>query len=144
MKPLTWLVGGAAVTAVGLLLLKKRTDAHTTPSIPSGAPPQSYGEAKKVTLAVPAGWRRATNSEVSALPELGSQANALMNAPGFTSMTYGSLSPFVASDGNTYATWIEQHFHEPGGAVKPWGLHHGVTILAQSSSVLADEWPGVR
>ncbi len=143
MKPLAWLVGGAAVTAVGLLLLKKRTDVHTTPSIPS-VPPVSYGEATKVALAVPSGWRRATNAEVSTLPELASQASALMNTPGFTSMAYGSLAPFTASDGNLYATWIEQHFHEPGGAAKPWGLHHGVTILAQANSVLADEWPGVR
>lgn len=143
MKPIAWLVGGAAVTAAGLLLLKKRTDVSTSPSIPS-VPPVSYGEATKVALAVPSGWRRATNAEVSALPELGSQASALMNTPGFTSMTYGSIAPFVASDGNTYATWIEQHFHEPGGSAKPWGLHHGVTILAQSNSVLADEWPGVR
>lgn len=143
MKPLAWLVGGAAVTAVGLLLLKKRTVVHTPPSVPS-VPPVSYGETKKVALSVPSGWRRATNAEVSALPELVSHASALMNTPGFTSMTYGSLAPFIASNGNTYAMWIEQHFHEPGGAAKPWGLHHGVTILAQSSSVLADEWPGVR
>lgn len=143
MKPLAWLVGGAAVTAMGLLLLKKRTEVDTPPSIPS-VPPVSYGETTKVTLAVPAGWRRATNAEVSALPELGSQAGALMNTPGFTSMTYGSLAPFTASNGNVYATWIEQHFHEPGGTAKPWGLHHGVTILAQSNVVLADEWPGVR
>jgi hypothetical protein len=143
MKPLAWLVGGAAVTAVGLLLLKKRTCVDTSPSIPS-VPPVSYGETKKVMLAVPSGWRRATNTEVSTLPELGSQARALMNTPGFTSMAYGTLAPFTASDGNSYATWIEQHFHEPGGVAKPWGLHHGVTILAQSGSVLADEWPGVR
>lgn len=128
-----------------LLLLKKRTDVSTSPSVPS-VPPVSYGETKKVALAVPSGWRRATNAEVSALPELVSHASSLMNTQGFTSMTYGSLAPFTASNGNTYATWIEQHFHEPGGVAKPWGLHHGVTILAQAgaSSVLADSWPGVR
>jgi hypothetical protein len=46
-------------------------------------------------------------------------------------MQYGTLSPFTASDGKTYATWVEQHYHEPGGAVKPWGLHHGVTLLTK-------------
>jgi hypothetical protein len=55
-----------------------------------------------------------------------------MNTPGFTSMPYGSLTPFVASNGQTYATWIEQHYHPPGGAAQPWGLHHGVTVLARS------------
>jgi hypothetical protein len=61
-------------------------------------------------------------------------------------MPYGTLTPFAASDGNTYATWVEQHYHEPGGAAKPWGLHHGVTLLAQAALIgdLLDEWPGVR
>jgi hypothetical protein len=54
-----------------------------------------------------------------------------MNTPGFASMPYGSLFPFVASNGGTYATWVEQHYHEPGGALQPWGLHHGVTVLAR-------------
>lgn len=136
-----WLAAGSAI-AGGALLLWKRTgvDVRTPPPISGGAPPKTYGEATKVTLSVPAGWRRVTNAEVSALPELGSQANALMNTAGFTSMQYGTLTPFTASDGKTYATWIEQHYHEPGGAAKPWGLHHGVTVLAQASSTLADEW----
>ena len=73
-----------------------------------------------------------TGSEVAALPELGVTANALRNTSGFTSMQYGTLSPFVASDGNTYATWIEQHYHPPGGDLRPWGYHHGVTLLAQA------------
>lgn len=47
-------------------------------------------------------------------------------------MPYGTLTPFVASNGQTYATWIEQHFHPPGGALQPWGYHHGVTVLAQA------------
>ncbi len=80
-------------------------------------------------LAVPAGWRRVSSSEVSSLPELGMQAQALRAIPGFTSMAYGTLSPFVASNGKTYATWIEQHYHPPGGTARPWGLHHGVTLL---------------
>lgn len=89
----------------------------------------TYGETQKVSLSVPSGWRRATSAEVSALPELSAQANALVNTSGFTSMQYGTLAPFTASNGRTYATWIEQHFHEPGGSVRPWGLHHGVTLL---------------
>jgi hypothetical protein len=74
-----------------------------------------------------------SNSEVSALPELSAKAVALMNTPGFTSMQYGTLSPFVASDGKTYATWVEQHFHPPGGSAQPWGLHHGVTLLEKAT-----------
>lgn len=142
--------GSAVATATGLFLLRKRTGEDVIPSQPSfpgsDSPPKAYGEATRVTLAVPAGWRRVSGAEVSALPELGSRARSLMNASGFTSMTYGSLTPFVASDEREYATWIEQHYHEPGGAAKPWGLHHGVTILAQANapSTLADEWSNVR
>lgn len=130
MKPLAWAAVAGGVTA-GLLLIARKSSAaplvsSTTP------PPATYGETQRTTLSVPSGWRRATSAEVNALPELGAQANALMNTSGFTSMQYGTLSPFVASDGNTYATWIEQHYHPPGGDVRPWGLHHGVTILAQA------------
>ena len=108
--------------------------------VPSSPPPQTYGETTKVSLSVPSGWRRATSAEVSALPELSAQASALMNTSGFTSMPYGSLTAFTASDGKTYATWVEQHYHEPGGPTKPWGLHHGVTVLAKDVLALADEW----
>jgi hypothetical protein len=90
-----------------------------------------YGETERVALAVPSGWRRVAYSEVSAVPDLASQAVALRSTPGFSTMQYGTLSPFVASDGLVYATWIEQHYHEPEGPVKPWGYHHGVTLLAQ-------------
>ena len=134
-KPLVWLaIGGAAATGLYLVLRKAPSSTALPPPQPPPAPPipiQTYGETMRVALAVPAGWRRVTSAEVSALPELGAQANALRNTPGFTSMTYGTLTPFVASDGKTYATWVEQHYHEPGGATKPWGLHHGVTLLAQ-------------
>jgi hypothetical protein len=136
-KALLWIAAGGA--AVGLFFLGKRTDA--APLLPSTpAPPQTYGETTRVSLAVPAGWRRVTSAEVAALPELGSHAGALVNSSGFTSMQYGSLAPFLGSDGRTYATWIEQHYHEPGGATKPWGLHHGVTLLAQTTGALSDEW----
>ena len=157
MRP--WFLGlaaGGAASAVFFLFSRKSAAAPTGPA--SSVQPQSptptnvvydptatYGEQQKVALAVPSGWRRVTNAEVAALPELGAKANALRNTSGFTSMAYGTLTPFTASDGKTYATWIEQHYHEPGGSVKPWGLHHGVTLLAQrDTSVLSDEWPGVQ
>ena len=137
-RPLLWLAAGGGAAAVLVLIARKQSSNPSSPPA-SSPPPQAYGEAVKVTLAVPAGWRRATSAEVSELPELGVQANALMNTPGFTSMQYGTLTPFIASNGQTYATWIEQHYHAPGGAAKPWGLHHGVTVLAKTG-LLADEW----
>lgn len=128
MSPLAWAATAGAVTA-GILMIAKKAQA-ATPKTPGTSPTQTYGETTRVALPVPAGWRRVTNAEVTTLPELGAAATALRNVPGFTSMQYGALTPFVASDGRTYATWVEQHYHEPGGAIRPWGLHHGVTLLA--------------
>jgi len=128
MNKLLWFSIGSAVVGTALLLTGKRPARKDLP----GPAPQ-YGEAVAVDLPVPSGWRRATNSEVSTLPELQVAANALRNTPGFSSMVYGTLTPLVASDGKTYATWIEQHYHPPGGPAQPWGLHHGVTILASTA-----------
>ena len=98
-----------------LLLLTRRASAKPV-----------YGEAKRVVLLVPDGWRRMTNTEVTALPELIDQAKMFRSYPGFASL------PFAASDGKMYAIWVEQHYHEPGGPIKPWGYHHGVTLLAKA------------
>lgn len=142
-KPILWLaVGGAALTATAtVLFLRKRTAEGGSPPLPPTPP--IYGETTRVTIAVPASWRRVTSAEVAALPELGARANALRFSPGFSSSLYGTLTPFVVSDGKTYATLIEQHYHEPGGPAQPWGLHHGVTILARvgaEGGSLLDEW----
>lgn len=40
----------------------------------------------------------------------------------------GSQFPFEA-DGKKYVGLIEQHYHPPGGALKPWGPHHGVSVF---------------
>jgi len=118
-NPYLWMlaIGGGAV--VGVMLITRRAKAA------------SYGEKTRVPLAVPAGWRRVTNAEVTALPELGDRAVALRSYPGFATLPYGSLYAFTASNGNTYALWVEQHYHKPGGSLKPWGYHHGVTVLAK-------------
>lgn len=127
--PMLWLAIGSGAVAT-LLLLTKKAKAESI-AVPAFDPTQFYGERQKVALAVPAGWRRVTNAEVASVPDLVTSAKTLRSSPGFTTMTYGTLAPFTASDGKMYATWVEQHYHEPGGSVKPWGLHHGVTLLAQ-------------
>ncbi len=125
MKKIVWVaIGGGVLTS--LLLLTRRASAATAKPV--------YGEAKRVVLLAPEGWRRMTDAEVIALPELIAQAKAIRSYPGFTSLPYGTIFPFVASDGKTYATWVEQHYHEPGGPIKPWGYHHGVTLLALKST----------
>lgn len=42
---------------------------------------------------------------------------------------YGLEIPFE-SGGKQYVARIEKHFHEPGGPLKPWGEHPGVSVLA--------------
>lgn len=133
MKPLLNFVFGSSVVGVALLLFDRRAKADPLlpppPPLLPPAPQQHYGESARVTLAVPVGWRRASSSGNTVWPELVARANSLRSTPGFSSMTYGDLAPFTASDGNDYATWIEQHYHPPEVGPKPWGLHHGVTLL---------------
>jgi len=101
-------------------------------SAPAPTPPLStYGETERVAQLVPVGWRRVSSAEVATVPDLVVRANALRRTPGFASMPYGTLSPFVASNKRIYATWIEQHYHPPEGPIRPWGYHRGVTILAK-------------
>jgi hypothetical protein len=128
---LLFAIGGGVVAGI-LLLTRRSSAAPSSPETTGFDPNVFYGEKQKIALAVPSGWRRVTNAEVTAVPDLLTQATTLRSTPGFTSMAYGTLTPFTASDGKTYATWVEQHYHEPGGPVKPWGLHHGVTLLAKA------------
>ena len=128
---IAWLAIGGVGVVTSLLLLTRRASAATTVASPAPPPPKPfYGETKRVVLFVPNDWRRITNAEATALPELITEANAIRSYPGFTSLPYGTIFPFIASNGKTYATWVEQHHHEPGGPIKPWGYHHGVTLLA--------------
>lgn len=134
VRHILWLAAGGAA-AIGLFFVTRKTEAAFL--FPQQ---QFYGETQKIPLAVPVGWRRVTSTEVSALPELRTRAISLLSSSGFTSTPYGTLTPFTASNGATYATWVEQHYHVPGGTAKPWGLHHGVTLLAQTTpGVLLDE-----
>lgn len=137
MLPMAWWI---ATGGIGLTLLLTRKARASTQSARAPSPPSpSWGEAQRVALAVPAGWRRVSSAEVSALPELVSRANALRSTSGFSATPYGTLAPFIASNGRTYATWVEQHYHEPGGPVRPWGYHHGVTLLARADGTLLDQ-----
>ena len=86
-----------------------------------------YGEPKAAPVVIPEGYRRMRQSEVT--PELTAEAIrirreyiALERAP------YGTLIPFELETGS-YAAIIEQHYHPPGGPIKPWGYHPGVTLL---------------
>lgn len=132
MNPLIFL--GAGLLG---LFFTKRSSAATLSPLPPPAPPAPspdvpigpVGEAQ-VSTPFPSGYRRLKSSEVT--PELLAKASSTRSSNGFKLLAYGTVMPFTASDGKSYAVLVEQHFHEPGGPVKPWGYHHGVTLLAKA------------
>ncbi|MHC4392616.1 MAG: peptidoglycan-binding domain-containing protein [Planctomycetota bacterium] len=91
-----------------------------------------------VLLAAPAalaitsqqGWtlRRLTNREVT--PDISAHAVRILRA--HRSDPYGTDVPFVSA-GEDFVGRIEQHYHPPGGAMKPWGYHPGVSVFAVMS-----------
>jgi putative peptidoglycan binding protein len=41
---------------------------------------------------------------------------------------YGSEYPFDV-EGCRYVARLEQHYHEPGGPLRPWGYHPGISLF---------------
>lgn len=72
--------------------------------------------------------RRVRGAEVTANPDLGVQAKAILKAHWHEKL--GSEFPFE-SQGKRYFGRIEQHYHEPGGPLKPWGYHPGVSLFIE-------------
>lgn len=69
--------------------------------------------------------RRLRQAEVT--PEI--TANAVRILRAHRQDPFGTEVPFVAG-GRLYVGRIEQHYHPPGGAARPWGYHPGVSVLA--------------
>ncbi len=78
------------------------------------------GNQSRQPVAVPGGWRRATGAEASGY---GGAAQSILSSH------FGSPYGTVVTIDATTAALIEQHCHEPGGPVQPWGYHKGVTLL---------------
>jgi hypothetical protein len=68
--------------------------------------------------------RRLTDSEVT--PAISAAAVKILREHG--SDPIGTEIPFDA-DGKHYVGRIELHYHTPGGPMKPWGYHHGVSVF---------------
>jgi len=98
-------------------------DGPTTPAAPP--PAQHYGlDESAISVAIPAGWRRMKQSEVT--PEYLAFANAQRS--GVAKLSYGTTIPYSDS----VMAMVEQHYHEPLGPAKPWGYHHGITLLTRA------------
>jgi hypothetical protein len=69
--------------------------------------------------------RRLRNSEVT--PAISAEAVRILHT--YRPMPIGFQVPFTA-DGREYVGRIELHYHPPGGPMRPWGPHKGVSVLA--------------
>lgn len=69
--------------------------------------------------------RRLTNTEVT--PAIGAEAKRILKLN--HADPFGTEIPFQA-DGREYVARIEEHYHPPGGPLKPWGHHPGVSVFA--------------
>lgn len=113
---------------LGLLFLSSKR-AKAAGALPDGlmpAPPaQHYGlDEPQIGTPVPAGWRRMKSSEVT--PEYLSFANSQVSS--VAKLSYGTTIPYNSS----VMAMVEQHYHEPLGPAKPWGFHHGITLLTRA------------
>ena len=105
-----------------MLLLRKRSPTA------SAVDPSGEGEWIVTPATVPVGFRRVLGSEVTT--ELIDKAKEILKSHGQEPI--GTIVPFEASDGKQYLGIIEQHYHEPGGPLKPWGYHHGVSLFVEA------------
>jgi hypothetical protein len=76
--------------------------------------------------AIPPEYRRMKDGEVS--DELKAAA------PAFLSLPYGSVVPVPNIADQDVLAGIELHFHTPGGPVKPWGWHKGVSLFIRDEA----------
>lgn len=97
--------------------------------------PRTFQTANKLGMRVP---RRLQNNELT--PALIAQARIILAA--HHQDPFGTEVPFDI-DGIRYIGRIEQHYHQPGGPLKPWGYHVGVSLFIDAppdtTIVAADE-----
>lgn len=81
----------------------------------------------KVLNSLP-GYHRAKQAETTG--EMTAASSAAVND---IKTKYGNLVHHVSEKGVPFAVAIEEHFHEPGGPVKPWGPHKGGSIFIKNT-----------
>jgi hypothetical protein len=125
VKPLALVLGLGAVGA--LFLWARRSSSSSSSELPTGAiDPTGEGTWVVAPVAPPAGFRRVLGSEVT--PELTAQAKRVLSEHGRDPI--GTADAFTVG-GKAYLGIIEQHYHPPGGPLKPWGPHHGVSLFVE-------------
>jgi len=114
-----------AIAALGGLVLFMKEKAPTV--LPEGA--VDFGDDYWVIspAAPPSGFRRLLGSEVT--PSLTTWAKKILSEHGQEPI--GTQVPFEDS-GKNYLGIVEMHYHEPGGPLKPWGPHHGISLFVEA------------
>lgn len=101
-----------ALAGLVLLMSPKKASASSE-SFPPGKMPQ-----------LPPGWRRAKSAELT--PEAIAFAKECVKQVG----EIGLIREMPNGD---FAAFTEWHYHEPNGPAKPWGWHHGITMLVRKT-----------
>jgi hypothetical protein len=112
----------AQVALLSFLLLAPSTCSRTK-SRPAG--PATQGTPGRVLAGLTEGPRRQPLRPEETTPAIEKRAKEILDANHDAAM--GTEVPFEI-DGGAYVARIEEHYHEPGGPLRPWGHHRGVTV----------------
>jgi len=112
MKMLWWFLAAGATAAVVLQSKRAKANAEKAPT------------RQLQVFPWPPEYRRAKTAEVTAAGT--AKAREVVFGPS----KFGDVVPFT-DGGREYAIVVEEHWHRPGGPVKPWGIHKGATLLVK-------------
>ncbi len=122
-----WALGAAGVGA--FLLLSKRPqsaiDKVTATDGPSPFDPTVPAEFRDFKPPTMPGYSRMRDADVP--------ASVRPKLPPLLVSPLGTITK-LPTDGRDIAAVIEAHFHEPGGPVKPWGWHKGVSLYERKGA----------
>ncbi len=127
------IVAGLAATGIGLVafMFARRARAKTTARVTEleadPIPAQAISSAGP-----PEGYRRLTQKEVT--PAITQWAKKILREHGKEAI--GTQVPFEL-DGVRYLGVVELHYHPPGGPLRPWGPHHGISIFVEQTPATA-------
>lgn len=113
-KVVIWVLGAASIGGLGLFLARRKSET-ANPVIED-----------TILTQVPEGFRRVKQAEVT--PPLTEIAKQVLVAYGTSPL--GTNVPFVYQGADMTAV-IEEHYHTPGGPLKPWGKHKGVSLFVR-------------
>ncbi len=113
-RTLIWVLGAASAGGLAVFLSSRKTEL-ADPITPDS-----------VQVATPTGYRRVKSAEVT--PPLTDIAREVLAAYGKSPL--GTQVPFQFFTADMMAV-IEEHYHEPGGPLKPWGKHKGVSLFVK-------------